>query len=107
MGLPAKAKQIAEFKKISALQQGHLRNTPRRPASRKAFKPCKAELIEVELNARFSKYIARDAESVLDKIESVVYALQNEALFLGVSPRHRHDLVMLTSWKEELRTYIE
>ena len=99
-GLPKQKKSFE--KKLTSLQQAHLKRRKRHPTQSKIRLATDHEQIRVELQRHFGRYVARDAETLRAQIESVICALRNEALARGVSPSTRLNISLLLKWKDSL-----
>lgn len=101
MTLPKKKYPVVQGS-LTNLQKAHLPRRTRRPTQSHVFLATGHEQIRVQLQESFSTYIAADAESLIDQVDSVICAIRNEALCRGVSPTTRFDLNQLYQWKDIL-----
>lgn len=86
--------------KLTALQQAHLSRRKRHPTQSAIRLASDHEQIRIELHKYFATYIASDADTLLAQINSVMFALRNEALVRGVTPSTRMDINLLLKWKD-------
>ena len=96
-------KKTEEAKQLTSLQSAHLRKRKRHPTQSQIRLATNHEQIRLELHRHFAEYIAADAETLLEQIDSAICALRNEGLARGVSPSTRMSISLLIKWKDAIR----